>query len=804
MPHSHASGGLLTLIGTLFVLTALAQPLAPPDKGVDYLHEYSVRLGDGSSGYRPADGRPTSFTSLAALTAQIRDGVVVESLQLSVEAVRPADWQQLRNCRALRLLAVYIPASASPNLDSLLLNIAALPKLEAVRLHALYEPARRPRPRPVQELPDTIAMAARLTVSPATALPFPAGAFSPLRELKLHGFKLPMEALIDQLGAGGNLQTVLLSANDYGVEQALPRNMAHLPRLTELSVNGHGWTGWGDAFTRLSGLRTLTLSSVRPWGPPLRSHGDNPAHRANEARLIADINGSLAYLTSLRQFTLFYMTGVEQLRLGTLSALTDLWIKGSGGSLESTLAGLPRLERLELTDYQLRQFPAIICSLRSLLELRLSRNELAALPVCIGQLQRLTTLFVADNPLKALPEMAGDLPPLRSLTLQNCQLQALPAFITRLSALHCLDLRQNELQSLPDSMGALRQLDTLQLVGNKLSRLPSSISQLINLTELSLDRNRLDSLPYDVGRLNQLRSLSIDQNQLRGLPERIGELASLQRFYIGINALTVLPASLGRLHQLRTLVIGRNNLTALPASLGRLTNLTELTIRDLPLTTLPAALSNLRQLDGLILQNTQLRALPTWISRLTQLKRLFVESDKLLTLPSQIGQLRRLESLTVAGHRFRYVPESIGKLKHLTFLRISGQIRGASSVTAGHFTRLPRALLACTTLSSLYISDQPSLDVSTTFNQLVRMPQLRHVSLERNGISALPAIDWRGIYWRSFSVAGNKLSRLPNELVDAPDMQMLDCNGNQLPALQNHSFHNHTLIREGVLAGSTR
>jgi Leucine-rich repeat (LRR) protein len=80
------------------------------------------------------------------------------------------------------------------------------------------------------------------------------------------------------------------------------------------------------------------------------------------------------------------------------------------------------------------------------------------------------------------------------------------------------------------------------------------------------------------------------------------------------------------------------------------------------------------------------------------------------------------------------------------------------------------------------------------------MPSLRYVSLERDGISTLPSIDWQAIYWRSLRLAGNKLTSLPKALVAAPDMQMLDCKDNPLPAPQNRSFHNNTMIREAVLS----
>ena len=764
---------LVGLTGLFRVTTGMAQS-KPLD--VDNLLPYTVSPDQSPLRNPTTNGQPTSFSSLTALTDKTRGGRGVEALNLYSQAVKPDDWHHLRQLRSLRLLSIFVSDTTTLALDSLLVNLSELPRLEALRISVVYaeRPNRRQRLRT-----DTIRSSP--TVSLAQSTRVPVAGFNALHVLRLSGDLLATQPILSWFSGHHRLQRVELWAGWELLQRQLPDNLNQLPHLTELAINGRGWQGWETAFRGLAGLHSLSLSFVSAGGPRPRSHDEgNPVIKANQQRHITDLNRGLAQLTGLEQLDLTVVTQVDQLRLGRLPTLTRLRLHSVTPG-DSTFLGMGSLESLTFEECYIARLPTTICGLSRLRELKLLNTNAPVgdgpktqIPACLGQLASLTALSITNHSIRYLPVQVGDLLRLQRVELTACGLDTLPLFLTHLPVIRYLDLRANALSTIADTIRTWRQLDTLLL-----------------------SRNRLTTLPAFVPQLKQLRMLAIQANQLHYLPDRLGDLDSLRQLLIGDNALRALPPSLGRLAQLQRLTIGKNLLTELPAWLGRLTGLTELSC-DLPLKGLPASLVKLKKLKNLVLRHTRLRYLPGWIDSFQQLTYLRLESDELRSLPERIGRLAKLEGLHITGQKLSRLPASMGQLKQLTTLALTGSNRQEGKLAGGSLIHLPASLVNCKGLYALTITDQPGLDVVGLFAQLARLPSLHYLDLTGNHIGHLPPMNWQALRWHSVRLASNSLRIPPVELIQIPDLQELHLQNNPLPESLNHSFHNHQFIQEAL------
>ncbi len=762
----------------LMLLVAAGATAQQAPKDVNYLPEYTVSLENPPRPARTPDGQPMSYSSLTNLTGNTRDSLPVEALLLTVNAVGPTDWQRLRQLRSLRLLAIFVPDTMALELDSLLLNVAGLPRLEALRISSFTPTLKRNRP---PRATDTTSLTPQRPVQQPPVIPV--AGFASLRELRLSGDKIPAYVLIGRFCGHPSLQRVELWGGWQLPQKTLPDNLSCLPNLTTLLVNGRGWQAWEAAFRGLTGLRSLYLSSVSAGGPPARSHDEgNPVIKAYEDRHVADLNRGLAQLTRLQQLDISSVTQTAQLRLGELPSLTHLRLQHVTPG-DMMFRGMEALEHLTLEDCYLTSLPTAVCSLSRLTSLNLvqqsaNRDEAGTqllLSACVSRLTSLTALTITNYPIRRLPLQAGELPRLRHVQLAACQLDTIPPFLSSLRALTYLDLQGNAITSIPDTIRGWWQLHSLNLSSNRLTRLPDFLSQL-----------------------KQLRVLAVGGNHISRLPNRLGDLDSLRRLVIGDNALTALPPSLGRLRRLQSLTIAKNQLTELPNWLGQLIDLTDLSC-DMPLRKLPISLLKMRKLATLTLLNTHLRTLPAGISSLAQLRYIRLESDEIRTLPQGFGRLLNLIGLAIHGEKFSRLPTSFGWLSKLNNLTIKG-CRTRDAAVLGSLVRLPASLVNCQKLATLTLTDQSQLDVAALFGQLVKLSALRYVNLTGDSIRTLPPMPWASLRWRSLRLANNDLILPPSELAQIPDLQLLDLQGNPLPALLNHSFHNHTMIQAALLS----
>jgi Leucine-rich repeat (LRR) protein len=96
-------------------------------------------------------------------------------------------------------------------------------------------------------------------------------------------------------------------------------------------------------------------------------------------------------------------------------------------------------------------------------------NQLKELPASLSQLQTLLELDISYNQFSDLPAHLAGLTQLKYIDLSHNQFKTLPAVVLSLPNLERLDLRYNQITDLPDEIQQLKKLDVVYLFGNNFS-----------------------------------------------------------------------------------------------------------------------------------------------------------------------------------------------------------------------------------------------------------------------------------------------------------------------------------------------
>ena len=273
-------------------------------------------------------------------------------------------------------------------------------------------------------------------------------------------------------------------------------------------------------------------------------------------------------------------------QLGALTSLRLLTLRKCGmKEISSSLGSLVHLQRLDLSENKIREFPtqdmvdidgdfvSVGClhTLRRLRVLILSENRLKYLPASLGRLSDLKQLDVSNNRISSLEDDQID-----ALTTQMKGLCVSTSHVLKLRSLNKLHLAGNDIPSLPSKISKLRSLELLDLSGNFLSVVHESCGKLTTLRTCLLANNRLMtcSFPDTFFSLPLLEVLNIAKNAIVELPKAIGNATALCELNVGGNKLYNLPDVFLRLTNLRRLYVHKNPLTTLPPSLLGLQSLT--------------------------------------------------------------------------------------------------------------------------------------------------------------------------------------------------------------------------------------
>ena len=598
----------------------------------------------------------------------------------------------------------------------------------------------------------------------------------------------------------GNIrQLTSLTIQSNGPQILLPASLGALTQLKELNLNYlqlHQNVDWAflNALTELETLRLeyTNLSKV----PDLKTLKKlrTLALQNNEQLVISD-----DVFSGLNELENLNLSGCRLRHLpatiAQLSKLKELMLNNNPLSeLPNHFASLKQLEIFQAQGCQLRKLPESMGSLTQLKNLNLTNNQLDTLNFDLGNLTSLTYLSLYNNLLRYLPSSIGRLTTLTQLYLSNNRLVELPESIGTMTELNRLSITNNQLTHLPNGFGNLTKLQELELTENRLRQLPAGFSKLRRLKHLALSSNQLTQLPEEVSEMDSLEWINLTRNQLTDIPDALFRLSRLQNLNLSDNKLTVLPSALGNLTNLTNLTLGNNRLSSLPAEIGKLTNLRWLWIGFNPLESLPETIAQCRELVSLNAQNTKVKVLPAGLVHLTKLQDIDFSGNELTILPAALGNLSELRSLRLGRTRLLALPESIGRLTRLASLQI-GEMQDISTTENTGLRQLPDSIIFCQELTDLQLMNQPGLDGEDVFLKASKLRKLHNLTLFHSNLERLPEIDWKSFSVQQLSLMQNRLTELPVEILDSPNLQRVALYENLLPQPLNTNFNSKDALR---------
>jgi Leucine-rich repeat (LRR) protein len=269
-------------------------------------------------------------------------------------------------------------------------------------------------------------------------------------------------------------------------------------------------------------------------------------------------------------------------------------------------------------------------------------------------------------------------------------------------------------------------------------------SESVDLTRLIIADNELEEIPDTVFPDIDIAQVAEDDDvDTNGL-----QFAGLEMLDAHGNRLHTIPLGMRRLERLSVLNLSYNGLGE--SALNIIIQIP--TLRDLKLA-----------------HNQLQDALPSSIGQMTSLETLELQHNQISSLPDSVRDLLRLRILNVAGNSLSQLPfEALASLPLVDLNTSKNQLSG---------TLLPATVTSLPKLQTLDISnnDLTSLDACGELS----MPKLQSLNMSFNRITSLPDIStWSELL--TVLSEDNRLSNIPEGLVDLPKIKILDFTGNEL------------------------
>lgn len=258
-------------------------------------------------------------------------------------------------------------------------------------------------------------------------------------------------------------------------------------------------------------------------------------------------------------------------------SVTELNLRGNAlkGSFPTSVASLPKLEKLDLSSNQLSgDVSPAISSLQNLIRLDISNNRFTGDPTAaILPLSKLTEISVGNNNFQFadLNMLLGNFPQLLVLDLSHTGLTAVPQKISTLTSLKVLNLSNNAIAQNFGNLSTLIQILELNLSGNQLIKIPTEVGNLTTLQTLDLSNNLFTTnFSAALSPLKKLEWLSLRSNQITAIPAEFSQLSNLVHLNLGDNKISSGFQTIRLLKKLEQLYLDKNEITAFPETLLQL------------------------------------------------------------------------------------------------------------------------------------------------------------------------------------------------------------------------------------------
>lgn len=182
--------------------------------------------------------------------------------------------------------------------------------------------------------------------------------------------------------------------------------------------------------------------------------------------------------------------------------------------------------------------------------------------------------------------------------------------------------------------------------------------------------------------------------------------------------------------------------------------------------TYESKINNAKKTRVLNLSQTKLEEFPELLDLFTQLRSLDVSKNNLTVIPESIGQYKSLKNLLVDSNQLSTLPEGLCSLLSLEVL----------SANDNKLKQLPKNISQLSNLRSVSLSHN---ELTTFPVGLCRLKRLDYVDLSENQITLIP-IQIQDLNATELNLNLNRISSLPQELVDCKRLKVLRLNNNCL------------------------
>jgi Leucine-rich repeat (LRR) protein len=323
-----------------------------------------------------------------------------------------------------------------------------------------------------------------------------------------------------------------------------------------------------------------------------------------------------------------------------------------------------------------------------------------------------------------------------------------------------LELSWAYLDSLPD-ISKYNKVWMISFSGNETPKVDKSLFSSDSLTYVNLDRcgirkidfpkdnhiedirltnNKLKRIPSSIRHCKHLRSLNLEGNQIRHIPRWLLELDSLEDITLNFNQLKLRKSDIRYLAKAKQILLAGNGIEQLPDNVGLLC-CENMNLAKNKLHSLPPSFAQLKRMKSLIFYENNFEEIPEVLADFKALKHLDFYKNSLHQIPDFVGDMDGLQQLFLSFNKIEKIPDTLRNLKQLKYFYIHHNEL--------HF--LPE-----------WITEMDSIErLGVGFNHLVELPDL----------SKMKSL-------RDFDCEHNLLERFPWELVEKPDMEMINARDN--------------------------
>ena len=439
------------------------------------------------------------------------------------------------------------------------------------------------------------------------------------------------------------------------------------------------------AFGGLDRLRSLSINSEHSSFLAVEAGGLSGLPN------LEDLNLGGNYLRSLPSGELCNLPRLRTLNVSgnEIASLSQLGLGGGRGG-----ECMERLQVLDLSHNEISELKGGEAAIRSdsLMELVLSSNYISEVhEAALAGLSRLELLDLSDNQLTSLPERLfrgnGDL---LVLSLANNSVAKLDASaFDRSHKLEVLDLSGNELTAESLHFAHLRSLTEIGLSRNRIAgrvqadkAFPRSLEALRVDNNMAAELKGLDGLP-------NLKELDASGNRMAAVPETLP--ASLTHLHLSGNRIQeVAASSISNASSVLVLDLSDNQLTAVPGALGSLQVLQTLDLSGNVVGSLEgASILSLRQLWRLQLRGNRIRQVKRGLfDELRSLQILDLSSNGLGDLErGSFDACEQLRAVRLDANDLESVDGLFADLERLLWLNVS-----QNSIRAFDYAMVPRSL----------------------------------------------------------------------------------------------------------------